>query len=571
VNRPLRVLLLYRLNEPKPYRPALTHHLYAMEYASRPHEVFYYNAVPGIPSWLRLLPFDAVILHTTFVGMRWSPTFARWKWEGRWLSDLHCPKIALPQDEYDYAHVLDEWLYELGVTDVFSVFDEPLRKLLYPLMHDRARFHRCLTGYIDDETAERLRTRRKPVRERPRDVVYRVGVYMAHRYGRLGQLKGSVALRVAERAAAHGLEADISTRREDAFHGDAWFDFLLSGRTTLGTESGAGGLDRRGELRAQVEAMLAAEPGLSFAEMSSRLPPDWDEPEFAAVSPRHFEAVITGTAQILVEGRYDGIFEPERHYLPLRRDFSNLDEVLERSKDLDLLQELVDRSYEEIYLSGRYSYRRFAEQLEGALERWEPRAAPRAVRIRRLAVEAAVRAQGAVEEHKPRTLARLLESPRSSVTKGAVALRLALATPARRRLLLDYARDAAVRRDLTAHDLLADLLRLGLLEAERRTFRLEPALEDGGRRLLLYSRANGEPKSDLAASADEVDAALRSGGVSTVVWDHSALGSYVPLPGRRQLQLRVGVADSHRFQALAAAMRRDPALGAEVLRELLPA
>jgi hypothetical protein len=571
VIRPRRVLVLYRLNEPKPYRPAITHHLYALQYASRAHDVFYYNAVAGVPSWLRTLAFDAVILHTTFVGMRWSDTFPRWKWDVRWLSDLDCPKIALPQDEYDYAHVLDEWLYELGVTDVFSVFDEPLRRLIYPLTGNRARFHRCLTGYIDDVTAEQLRPRRRPLRERPRDVVYRVGAYMLHRYGRLGQLKSRVAAAVDERAPAHGLAADISTRAEDAFHGDAWLDFMLSAKSTLGTESGAGGLDRRGELRARVESMLTQRPGLSFEEMSGRLPAGWDEPEFAAVSPRHFEAVITGTAQILVEGRYDGIFEADRHYLPLRRDFSNLDEVLERSKDVDLLQDLADRAYEEIYVSGRYSYRQFAARLEGVVQSAEPRPAPRALAARRAAVDAAVRAQTAFENHKPRTLTRLVEAPRSSVRKGVIAVRLALGTPARRRLLIDFACQAPVRRGLTTHHLLADLLRLAVLESRRRSFPLEPVLEDDGRKLMLYSRTGDTSPDGVSASAADVDAALRSGSVQSIVWDHSALGSHVPLPeaSASDSPLRVGIADSHRFEALAAVMRSDPALGAELVREVL--
>ena len=48
----------------------------------------------------------------------------------------------------------------------------------------------------------------------------------------------------------------------------------------------------------------------------------WDSYAFFAISPRHLEAVVTKTAQVLVEGSYSGVLEPERHYIPVRRDFS---------------------------------------------------------------------------------------------------------------------------------------------------------------------------------------------------------------------------------------------------------
>ena len=37
------------------------------------------------------------------------------------------------------------------------------------------------------------------------------------------------------------------------------------------------------------------------------MPRGWDSYAFFAISPRHLEAVITKTAQVLVEGRYSGV------------------------------------------------------------------------------------------------------------------------------------------------------------------------------------------------------------------------------------------------------------------------
>src|SRR5262249_12503824 len=75
----------------------------------------------------------------------------------------------------------------------------------------------------------------------------------------------------------------------------------------------------------------------------------------------------TKTCQILVEGEYSGVLEPDRHYIPLKRDFSNLDEVLDKLRDRHLVDEMVERAFNDIYLSGQYSYRAFAHQIEQAL------------------------------------------------------------------------------------------------------------------------------------------------------------------------------------------------------------
>lgn len=47
------------------------------------------------------------------------------------------------------------------------------------------------------------------------------------------------------------------------------------------------------------------------------------------ISSRHFDAIGTGTCQILVEGRYNDLLTPNEHYIALKADYSNLQEVME--------------------------------------------------------------------------------------------------------------------------------------------------------------------------------------------------------------------------------------------------
>jgi predicted nucleic acid-binding Zn-ribbon protein len=142
----------------------------------------------------------------------------------------------------------------------------------------------------------------------------------------------------------------------------------MSGRATIGCEGGSSVLDWCGEIRAQIQAMLAADPGLSFEAISACMPKGWDAYRFLTITPRHFEAVITKTCQVLVEGDYRGVLEPDRHYIPIKRDFSNLDQALKKLCDKDLVHDIVERAYADIYLNNRYTYSAFAELIDQALE-----------------------------------------------------------------------------------------------------------------------------------------------------------------------------------------------------------
>src|SRR5438093_2169339 len=66
-----RVLLLYLAERPSALRMTTHQHLRALEQLPSPSRVLTYNAAAGAPAWLRRLRFDAVVLHTTFLCIRW--------------------------------------------------------------------------------------------------------------------------------------------------------------------------------------------------------------------------------------------------------------------------------------------------------------------------------------------------------------------------------------------------------------------------------------------------------------------------------------------------------------------
>jgi hypothetical protein len=170
------------------------------------------------------------------------------------------------------------------------------------------RFRGALTGYIDDAMARRCATQLRPIAARTHDIVYRA-TQLPYWFGSHGQLKHRIAEVVGARATAHDLTTDISTRWEDTIFGDGWSDFLMTGRSVIGAESGSSVLDRRGEIQSRIRTLLAEQPTLSFDEVARELPEGWDSWRFFAISPRHLEAVVTKTAQILVEGTYSGVLK----------------------------------------------------------------------------------------------------------------------------------------------------------------------------------------------------------------------------------------------------------------------
>jgi hypothetical protein len=391
---------------------------------------------------------------------------------------------------------------------------------------------------------------------------------------------------VSKRAPAEGLRTDISTRVEDTILGERWFDFLMSGRTVLGCESGSSVLDRRGEMQVRIRRMLAQDPDMSFDAVSQRMPKGWDEHAFLALSPRHFESVITKTCPVFVEGEYEGVFKRGRHYIPIRRDFSNLDEVLEQVRDRRRTEEIAETAYEEIYLSGKYGYSALAAELERVIGRDAPHRR-RSSGLRMWAVRrvAGMSATGQVAEVRPAAHAGAQVAPywRRAGRRVLARLRLVSRIAARARLLttsrprLDAWRvlvawwsDRRMRR-AGLGQLICDLVTLALVRdvmngRGSHGFGIAMSYDprQGEVRFESYGRQNeghGRPRGDAVIVAPPER-------LSSIVWDHSALGPWVsPRSDRPGHGTWLGPEGRYEFHALVRLTRSHHQL---VCRLLLP-
>ena len=359
------VLVLYGLLQ-HPVRAWHQQHLYSLRrYGSGRY--FYVNTgVRRLPFWLRHVNFDAVVFHHTLTGQRMQPPIlAHMLRRARALRDIAPVRIALLQDEVIFTDLMSELFEEFAIDHAFSLAPDTEWKKIYPKAdHERVKFHRVLAGYLDEDSYPRIEQILAETPERTIDVGYRAWSGLMS-LGRQGQLRRRIAEVFKPAAERRGLRTDISVDEGDVHHGDDWYRYLAKVKYVLGAEGGATVIDRSGEIYVRTQRYVAEHPDATFEEVEKACFPGEDgRVALVAISPRHLDAAATRTCQVLVEGDYSGVLEAGEHFIEIKRDLSNAEEVLDLMADEHLRQRITDQAYRDIVESGRYTYRRFVEQIE---------------------------------------------------------------------------------------------------------------------------------------------------------------------------------------------------------------
>lgn len=357
----LRVLVLY--DPASTYTATVLEHI--RSFAMLPHEVVFAGGVRGTTLATPLDAFDVVIIHYSIrlIAEDYiSPSVAQA------LPGFTGLKVLFIQDEYDETETARRWIERLGIGLVFTCVPEAYIDAVYP----RARFPgttfvQTLTGFVPAEYERPLDA--PPMASRSLMLAYR-GRELAVRYGLLAREKVEIGRRMKALCTERGVPVDIEWDEDKRVYGADWFRFLTSARATLATESGANVFDFHGDIKRAVQADQRAHPGLTWDELYQRHVAAHDgHIRMNQVSPRVFEAIAVGTGLVLFEGHYSGVLEPHRHYIPLAKDYSNVDEVLAKLADTAFMEALVRRAHEEIILSGRYSYRAAIQAVAAEIEK----------------------------------------------------------------------------------------------------------------------------------------------------------------------------------------------------------
>jgi hypothetical protein len=543
--------ILLLCDETRSHAANVLQHIEALATLSE-HDVYRFNPLdrPDACRLLDLTEFDAVVIHYTIslVSARYLPPPLPER-----LARFEGLKVQFIQDEYRAVDAVTAAMRKLGIDVLFTCVPEPTAGQIYDSRLPGVTRVFTLPGYVPDELLGREVAR---AGERPVDVGYR-GRELPVWVGRLGREKTEIGRAFLEHVAGRGLRCDISSREEDRIYGEDWNRFLASCRTTLGTESGVSIVDFDGSLEALAKDYLARRPHATPEEIERDVTGPYEgKVVINTASPRLFEAAALRTAMILFPGTYGDVVEPGRHYIPLEKDFSNIEEVLERVRDTAYLDELADRAYDDLVASGRYSLRALVAELDALVT---GRARPpgqqakdsyrRARRRRRIPTVAG--------PSRLRTAVGAVLAPPAGIL-------LAAADPHLRRI----ARAALSRKHLTE-----DLLRLTMVRrgVARSSFHVVAKVVPEERLLLLSSRP-GAPTAAQRDVREAVAAAFAANTVERIVWNHSRVSVGAGVGGGSLLSVSVGhqgADGAYSFQVLPALARSRPEVVLAALEPML--
>lgn len=367
----MQILILYTKYQGTDRR-TIDDHMYSFQRYVRGCHFYYVNLVKpeDLSEAVIRCPFDAVILHYSFLAQRFGGVYYD-SFYGAIrprLMRLQGIKVLLPHDEYIFTRALWKIINDLNVQRVYSCLHPCDWPTLYPEKEIGSRpnlLKTVYTGYIDENLKKKLDKKLKKVKNRPLDIGYR-STKSDYGFGFAGQQKVKVVDAFMKEAPhfpeiAADVKLTFASNYSNTIVGDAWFDFLMSCRTAFGTLSGSSIFDPDGLLRAAASQYFNDHDGdVTDEEIDENCYHGADGSIQSLVfGPRHFEYAMTGTCPLLVEGDY-GDLQPGVHYIEIKKDFSNMHEVLEKVLDLDYCSTIAQNYRNHFICSEHFTYRYFA-------------------------------------------------------------------------------------------------------------------------------------------------------------------------------------------------------------------
>ena len=334
------------------------------------HRIYYFNiAARGLPQILADASWDLIVFHTLFFSKKFDRDRQLEVFDKvAALSENPSPKILSPQDEFINSDIVCNFARSIGAQTICTVQPPSVWPEIYGELTG-VELRSVLTGYIDPARVAKSVKYLVSSHQRTIDVGYRTIGKPVPWFGRHGFLKETIAHRFSAALSLTGMSSSISTEDKDALVGDDWYDFLGNCKYMLGVEGGTSIYDRDGSIKAKVDEFLKNRPMASFDLVESECFKGIDG-KFRgfAISPRHLEACMTGTCQVLTEGEYGGILKPYEHYIPVFKDLSNTEEVVRIIESDHLREAIVANAYRDIVQSGDFSIDRYPKVVIGSIE-----------------------------------------------------------------------------------------------------------------------------------------------------------------------------------------------------------
>src|SRR5438067_3832281 len=119
----MKFLLLHGIRDLRSLRRTTLNQSFCLVKHAPQHEYVLHCFGHAVTPELRESEFDAIVIDTTFLWYRWArprSILTKLMEDYRFVADSPAAKIALPQDDYDHAAVLDKWLSDWAVDAVFT-------------------------------------------------------------------------------------------------------------------------------------------------------------------------------------------------------------------------------------------------------------------------------------------------------------------------------------------------------------------------------------------------------------------------------------------------------------------
>jgi len=354
----------YRLTT-RPFADAATvrEHIHSVREHSRFH-VWELNTDLGFPSGLRRLRPEVIFLHYSLFG---SGHYLVGDRMTEFLAASDAMKVACFQDEFYFCRKRFAFVNDAGIDLVLTHVHEQDIPAVWGRYAPRTRARFNYPGYVAAEMLDAAARYALPDERRDIDVGYR-GRPLQPFMGSGALEKVEIGERFAALAKATNLTVDIDTSEQGRHYGDAWYGFLGRCRAVLGVESGTSYLDLEDEVYSDYQQRLADGRPVTLEALQQGPLGRWDHNySYRTISPRHFEAAAFRILQVLFEGEYSGVLAPMVHYVPLKKDFSNFDEVVALINDPAARHEITANAHRDLIASRTYSYESFVNAIDNDL------------------------------------------------------------------------------------------------------------------------------------------------------------------------------------------------------------
>jgi hypothetical protein len=348
-----------------PFADAATvrEHIHSFAAHSR-FAVWELNTHTGFPRHLAQVQPAAVFLHYSLFATTGYLIPKRMR---SWLRRIDALKVAFFQDEFHYCQQRFRFVNDVGIDLIYTHVHPDDIPRVWGRYTPRTKAKFNYPGYVDSEMVAAAARFSRPDAERDIDVGYR-GRPLQPYMGSGSLEKSFIGERFKELTAGTGLKVDIDTSEEGRLYGEDWYRFLGRCRAVLGVESGTSYIDLEDEVLRDYEARIADGRPVTLAGLQEGALGRWDHNySYRTISPRHFEAAAFRILQVMFEGEYSGVLEPMVHYVPLKKDFSNFDQVVALISDRAVREEIVENAHRDLIRSGRYSYERFVAGVDADL------------------------------------------------------------------------------------------------------------------------------------------------------------------------------------------------------------